>query len=226
MEKKKDWVGNQHSIYVTLGASNHVEEERQPEDFYATSPESAEWLLKLEPQLDNIYENFVGQGHLAEVFRKAGKLKAISDLVDRGYYPENISTKYPLDFFKFDKHLKNTDIVSNPPYSEAKLAVEHSLNLVDEGRYVAMFLKTTFLEGKERKKFFEENPPIRIWVSSSRIPCAKNGEFLIPKKDKDGNVKLDKDGNPIMEKVSSAVSYSWFIWQKGYKGDTIVKWFN
>lgn len=22
----------------------------------------------------------------------------------------------------------------------------------------------------------------------------------------------------------SAVSYAWFVWQKGYKGDTIIKW--
>ena len=225
-KKSKDWKGNAHSIYVTLGASNHVEEERQSEDFYATSPEAAEWLLKLEPQLNNIYENFVGQGHLAEAFRKAGKLKAISDLIDRGYHPEEVLIKYPLDFFRFNKHLRNIDIVSNPPYCKAREAVECSLNAIDEGRYVAMFLKTTFLEGKERKKFFEENPPIRIWVSSSRIPCAKNGEFLIPKKDKAGNNKLDKEGNFIMETVSSAVSYSWFIWQKGYKGDTIIKWFN
>ena len=222
----KDWVGNQHSIYVTLGASNHVEEERQAEDFYATAPEAGEWLLRLEPQLNNIYENFVGQGHLAEVFRKSGKLKAVSDLIDRGYHPEGIVTKYPLDFFKFSKLLKNTDIVSNPPYSFAKLAVEHSLELIEEGHYVAMFLKTTFLEGKDRKKFFEENPPLRVWVSSSRIPCAKNGEFEVPKKDKEGNVKLDDFGKPIMEKVSSAVSYSWFVWQKGYKGDPVIKWFN
>jgi len=24
----------------------------------------------------------------------------------------------------------------------------------------------------------------------------------------------------------SAVAYAWFIWEKGYKGDTIVKWIN
>jgi len=24
----------------------------------------------------------------------------------------------------------------------------------------------------------------------------------------------------------SAVAYAWFVWQKGYKGDTVIKWFN
>ncbi len=221
----KDWTGNKNSVYTCLGASNHVEEDREANDFYATSPEAAEWLLKLEPQISSIYEPFVGKGHLAEVFRQEGKLKAVSDLIDRGYYPENILTKYPLDFFSFNKIWKG-DIASNPPYSKAKEAVEHSLELVENGGWVAMFLKLTFLEGQERKEFFKENPPIRIWVSSSRIPCAKNGEFYVLKKNKDGSIKVNSSGEPVLEKVSSAVAYAWFIWQKGYRGEPVLRWFN
>ena len=29
-----------------------------------------------------------------------------------------------------------------------------------------------------------------------------------------------------METPSSAAAYAWFVWEKGYMGDTIVKWFN
>lgn len=199
MEKKKDWVGGKASTFKCLGASNHTDHDRQEHDFYATSPEATEWLLKIEPEINNIWENAVGQGDLAEPIRKAEKLKAVSDIVDRGYYPEGISTKYNLDFLTFNKIWKG-DIVTNPPYKFAKEFVEHSLELIQDGHYVAMFLKLTFLEGKERKKFFEENPPIRIHVSSSRILCAMNGEFEKPKKDKDGNVKLDEEGNPVMER--------------------------
>ena len=222
----KDWTGSKASIFKCLGASNHTEHEREEFDFYATSPEAAKWLLKIEPEISNIYECFVGEGHLAEVFRKANKLRAVSDLIDRGYYPEGIPYKYPLDFFKLKKSLKNCSIVSNPPYKFAKEAVKHSLDLVQEGYYVALFMKLTFLEGKERKKFFAENPPIRVWVSSSRIPCAKNGEFYKPKKNKDGEVVLSANGEPAMTKESSAACYAWFIWQKGYKGPTELKWFN
>lgn len=84
--------------------------------------------------------------------------------------------------------------------------VRKSLKLVQNDRYVCMFLKLTFAEGKARKKLFNEFPPIRIWVSSSRINCAKNAEFK----------KYD----------SSAACYAWFIWQKGYKGSTQFNWFN
>lgn len=24
----------------------------------------------------------------------------------------------------------------------------------------------------------------------------------------------------------SATAYGWFVWQKGFQGDTIIKWFN
>lgn len=68
------------------------------------------------------------------------------------------------------------------------------------------FLKLTFLEGKARRALFRSTPPIRVWVSSSRLKCAMNGDF-------------DKYG-------SSAAAYAWFVWEKGYKGETTVKWFN
>ena len=223
--KKKDWTGNKAAVFVCNGATGHAKEDREINDFYSTDPIAIEWLMKLEPQITNVWECFVGVGNLAEPLRREGKLKAVSDLVDRGYYPESIATSYGKDFLQMTKVWKG-DIVSNPPYAEAKVWVQHCLDLIQEGHYLALFMKITFLEGKERKKFFEDNPPIRVWVSSSRIPCAKNNEFYTIKKDKEGNPKLNKNGEPVMEKVSSATCYCWFIWQKGYKGDTIVKWFN
>lgn len=221
----KDWIGTKASTFKCLGASNHTNHEREKNDYYATDPIASELLLKIEPQLNNIWEPSVGEGHLAEPLRKEGKLKIVSDLVDRGYYPEDIKYKYSIDFLEFKKPWKG-DIVTNPPYSVAQSFVEHSLSLIDDKHYVAMFLKLTFCEGKERRKFFENYPPIRIYVSSSRILCAMNGEFEKPKKDKNGNICVDKEGNTIMQKQSSAACYAWFIWQKGYKGPTELKWFN
>lgn len=177
----KDWKGGKNSIYTTLGASNHVAEEREENDYYATDPVAAKWLLKLEPQITNVWEPAVGEGNLAESYREVGKLKAISDLIDRGYYPEGIMTSYGKDFMQMNKVWKG-DIVTNPPYAINLEWTQHCLDVLQEGHYLALFMKITFLEGKERKKFFEENPPIRVWVSSSRIACAKNNEFEVPKK--------------------------------------------
>ena len=67
-----------------------------------------------------------------------------------------------------------------------------------------MFLKLTFLEGQKRQKFFNKTPPSRIYVFSAKKNCAKNGDF-----------HLD---------TSSAVAYAWFVWEKGFVGDPIIKW--
>ena len=224
-ENYKGWTGSKRAVFVCNGAKGHAQEERAEYDYYASDPSAATWLMEIEPQITNIYEPCVGEGHLAKEFNKAGKLKAVSDLIDRGYYPEGIPAKYGLDFLKMDKVWKG-DMATNPPFKDLKEWVKHSLDCITEGHYLALFMKITFLEGKSRKAFFEKYPPIRVWVSSSRIPCARNGEFEQPKKDKEGNVVLDEAGNPIMQRQSSAACYCWFIWQKGYKGPTELKWFN
>ena len=196
----KDWVGNNKAVYTCLAASSHALEEREVNDYYATDPKAAEWLLELEPELDNIWECACGEGYLAKVFDKAGKLLWATDLIDRGYG----KTK---DFLNIDTNIKyNGDIVSNPPYKFAEQFVRKALDTVTDGHKVCMFLKLTFLESKSRKQLFEQYPPKTIWVSSSRILCAKNGDF-------------DKYS-------SSVVAYAWYIWEKGYTGDTVVKWFN
>lgn len=71
-----------------------------------------------------------------------------------------------------------------------------------------MFLKLMFLETKKRKELFEKYPPKYVYVSSSRLGCSQTGEF-------------NSDGN-----IGSTVAYCWYIWEKGYTGDTILRWFN
>ena len=71
----------------------------------------------------------------------------------------------------------NGSIITNPPYKYAYEFVEKALDTVTEGNKVAMFLKLQFLEGKKRRKLFDTVPPQTIYVSSSRLLCAKNGEF-------------------------------------------------
>ena len=41
----KDWTGNSKSAYTTLGASNHSNDEREANDYYATDPEALKTLL-------------------------------------------------------------------------------------------------------------------------------------------------------------------------------------
>lgn len=197
----KDWTGNTKSVYATLAASNHSDAERQCEDYYATEPKAIELLLEVETFSPVIWECACGGGHMAKVLEKNGYNVIGTDLVYRGY-----GDKESLDFLEETLEDFEGDIITNPPYKYALEFVKKALNSVQDGHKVAMFLKLQFLEGKERKQFFLENPPKIVYVSSSRLKCAINGDFK--------DIK------------SSAVSYAWFVWEKGFKGDPIIKWIN
>ena len=147
----------------------------------------------------------MGGGHISKVLEKAGYKVISTDLVYRGYGNEK-----PLDFLKEKIENFDGDIITNPPYKYAKEFVEKAIESVKENHKVAMFLKLTFLESKSRKKLFEKYPPKIIYVSSSRLQCAKNGDFE----------KYKTAG------VGTAVAYAWFVWEKGFNGNPIIKWIN
>ena len=204
----KDWTGNKKSTFVTLGASNHSDGEREINDFYATDPKALEIFLdaldrdgiKLH---DYIWEPACGMGHLSKVLENKGYKVLSTDLIDRGYgIVDNDS-----DFIngKFYTHTTfDGDILTNPPYKYAKEFVETALNKIAYEHYVIMFLKIQFLEGKERRKLFDEYPPKYVYVNSARQTCYINGD--------------------MSKKMSSATCYCWFIWEKGFTGEPIIRW--
>lgn len=64
------------------------------------------------------------------------------------------------------------------------------------------------------KSYQNSEKPLTILKSGSnfglsRLKCAKNGDFI-------------KDGKG----VSAAVAYAWYIWIKGYTGETVIRWIN
>lgn len=203
----KDWIGNNKAAFTCNGASNHSEQEREENDFYATEPKAVEMLLELEDFNNLIWEPACGKGHISEVLKRKGYKVISSDIVDRGYEGTMIIDFMDCTWAKVATHFG--DIITNPPYKYAKEFVENTLELIDDGFKVAMFLKLTFLESKKRRELFDKYPPKTIYVSSSRLQCAKNGEF---EKYKNG--------------VGTAIAYAWFVWEKGYKGEPVVRWFN
>lgn len=195
----KDWKGGTASIFKTIGASNHCGHDRQKEDYYATEPAATDFLCELEEFKGPILEPACGEGHISERLIAHGYEVVSRDLVDRGYGEV-------ADFLFMNTEHWPGDIVTNPPYAFAQEFVEQALRMIDDGRKVAMFLKLTFLEGKGRAKLFNFAPPIRVWVSRSRLKCAMNGDF---------------------DSISgSATAYAWFIWEKGYSGFPEIRWFN
>lgn len=185
-----------------MGTSNHTSEERQKDDFYATDPIAAEILLQEEKFNKDIWECACGQKHLSNVFQKHDYSVRSSDLYDR-------CGNEVFDFLSDENQKWDGDIITNPPYKYALEFIYKALNIIPMGNKVAMFLKVQFMEGKRRKMLFTEYPPKVIYVSSSRILCAKNAEF-----------------EKMKESGGSAVAYAWYIWQKGYTEDSHLRWIN
>ena len=145
-------------------------------------------------------------GHISKTLEAHGYDVLSTDKYDYGY------GKSGINFFDFDKSgfgQFDYDIVTNPPYRYAAEFIAQALNLVKNGRKVIMLLKLQFLEGKKRRELFKQYPPKRIWVSSSRILCAKDGDF-----------------ETAIANGGSSMAYAWFVWEKGFKGDPTLKWFN
>ena len=195
----RDWKGGVASIYKTIGASNHCAEDRADNDYYATEPSATDWLCRIEDFRGPILEPACGEGHMSRVLADHGYDVVSRDLADRGFGEV-------ADFLSPGNTEWDGDIVTNPPYAFAQEFVEKALAIVPDGRKVAMFLKLTFLEGKRRARLFDNYPPRRIWVSRSRLKCARNGDFA--------------------HAGGSATAYAWFVWEKGYAGRPEIRWFN
>ena len=198
----KDWIGNGKSVFVTLGASNHTDKEREPNDFYATDPIAVDKLVGSIGFIPSVvWECACGTGCLSERLKQYCHGVVSTDVIDRGYGQ--------VQDFLLAKEMPSgcSCIITNPPYKLATEFILHALSLLPDGGRCIMFLKTTFLEGEKRHRLlFSKYPPQRILQFSKRVLCAKNAEFQ------------------KMCKVGSAVSYAWFVWEKGYKGETTITW--
>lgn len=195
----KDWTGNTNSVFKQLGASNHTDEEREQNDYYATDPKAITSLLRFETNLNNsdVWECAVGGGHLADRLKEHGCNVKCSDIIDRGYPNTEI-----IDFLNYEGGYVG-NIITNPPYKYCAEFINKALKVLRHDHIceeinfrkkskVCMLLKLTTLESRKRyEQVFKKNPPQKIYVFVDRLECAKNGEF----------------------KNSSAVCYAWFVWE-------------
>lgn len=200
MEEKNK---NIHKIYATLGASNHSKSERVENDYYATSPLAVKMLLEKEPFSENIWECASGGDHIVKVLKENGHTVWATDIIDRTGHTEI------LDFLKSDVKYDG-DIITNPPYSLAQQFVEKAIDSVTDGHKVAMYLRLQFLEGKKRQKLFKQRNLKTVYVAAGRMGCGANGKFYDQEREWEGG----------------SVAFAWFVWEKGYEGDPVIKWFN
>jgi hypothetical protein len=181
---------------LMLGVNPNVK--REENDFYATNPEALELFLSEQTFgiANNVWECACGEGHLSKKLEEWKFKVKSSDLINRGYGEV-------LDFLKFEGNWDG-DILTNPPFKLADEFVKKGMSILKEGNKLILFLKVQFLESESRYKLFKKYPLKYMYIHSSRQQCCRNAEF---------------------EKYTATTQfYCWFVWEKGYVGETIIRW--
>ena len=189
---------NDKSVFSCIGASSHAIEKRQEHDFYSTDPIAIR-LLDKQGLLDKnvpYWETAVGSGRLAMELKRLGyDVVRETDLFDRGYGDSGV------DFFKCNDVFQG-NLITNPPYKYINEWRQHSLDLASNKVYI--FCRIQTIESIKRYEIFKENPPTLICPFVKRVKCYKNDDLTYK---------------------SSAVCYSWFIWdKKDNNKETKIKW--
>ena len=195
-----DWIGNSFSTLQNIGARNHATSERAKRDFYATEPKAVRLLLEKVQFEGEIWECACGNGDLSKEMERLGYDVYSSDIIIRDYD----CVEY--DFLSMENIHTDKNIITNPPYKLANQFIRKALEITEIGKKIAFLLPIRYITGKERKGIFNENPPLYFLVSSGSLKCALNGDFA--------------------KKIGNALEFAWFVWEKGYKGETILRWFN
>ena len=204
----KDWTGNKKSVFATLGASNHSKQERETMDYYATEPKAIDLLAAKFDIPHRVWECACGGGSLSQRLKERGHEVISTDIIDRGYEGFNGECDFLSRLFH-PKIEGDYAIVTNPPYKFVTEFVLTALDVLPDGCYLCLFLKTTALESRGRwEKIYRQTPPRYVFQCIDRILCAKNAEF------EDARKNLG----------AGAQAYAWFVWQKGWKGQTTLDW--
>lgn len=194
-------------VSLVLGAKSE-KYKREKEDFYATPVENVIEILERVPLKGTILEPCCGQGHIVKALREMYEEDKIfsSDIVYRENAVCENHCQEIKDFLK-DDFEKVDNIITNPPFKYAKDIVEKSLEIANDK--VIMLLKIQFLESISRKEFLENSPLKYVYVYSKRVNTLRDGLTINPTNNK---------------KWSSAFLFCWFVWEKGYEGEPIIRW--
>jgi len=178
-------------------------DERSPNDFYETPAIAVEKLLEVEQFGNNILEPCCGAGAISKILLSKGYNVISRDLYDYGFGETGIN-------FLFDETIQpllDVDaIITNPPYNLSLEFMKQALRSTKKNRgKVAFLLRLAWLEGQERKQFFEANPISKVLVFSKRLP------------------RMHKPGYTGKESTSM-MAMAWFIFDWKYSGSPIIQW--
>lgn len=195
------------SLAGTNLAGMSTTRDRVEDDFYATPENAVRAILDKEKLNGSILEPAAGQGHISKILKEYYPYSEIvsTDLVERDC-KFGIDVEPNIDFLTYNFNRKFDNIITNPPFKIAKEFIERALELSNDK--VIMFAKVQLLEGQDRRKMWEDTPLKSVYVFSKRVNPMRNGS------------EVDENGKPW----SSTMCFAWFVWEKGYEDEPVVRW--
>lgn len=184
---------------------------REENDFYATDPYVIDRSISFFDEIgisknEKIWECACGKGHLSKRLEEYGFDVCSTDLICRGYGET-------ADFFTQREPLGET-ILTNPPFKLAHEFIFHANEIQGENNLSVFLLKIQFLETEKRILLFKNCGLKYVGVMANRVCCAMNGEF-------EKYFKMDKKTGAYK---GSTQFMAWFVFQKGYVGNAIIRW--
>lgn len=171
---------------------------RKHADFYPTPKYAVEGLLRHEHFIGSVWEPACGNGAISEVLEAKGFKVTSTDIIYRDYGLGDIDFLQESTFHSV--HTVHDNIITNPPFNKANEFIVMAKRYAD--KKIALFLKTTFLEGGERHRILiDKNFPFKCMYQ-----FVKRVSFY-------GN-----KGN------SGMISFAWFVWDRAYKGEPVIRW--
>ena len=179
---------------------------RPDHDFYETVPEAVYPLLAVEQfGGTKVWEPACGQGAIVRLLSAAKCQVVASDLYE---YNVDFPAKFGVDFLiaKPPTMAQPLHIVTNPPFAKLQQFAEWGIYLLNytHGK-LALLARLSWLEGIGRMSMFQNSPLYKVWVFSRRIPMMH---------------RPDHTG----KKTSSMLSFAWFVWKYGYRGQPKLGW--
>lgn len=162
-------------------------EENTGDDFYSTLPRDISALLEKEQFIGGIWEPACWDGAISNILVEKYWNENVysSDLTDRGFWNTGI------DFLQTMTMPENcVNIITNPPSSLTKEFIEQWLSLLPEWWKLALLLKSSFCDEKEKESILGTHLPKIQYTFKRAI------RFKTPI----GNTK--------------DMYFSWFVWEK------------
>jgi hypothetical protein len=147
-----------------------------------------------------IWEPAAGDGAMVRPLKQAGFEVAASDIADYGL----LGCETGVDYLVATPPRGVRGVITNPPY---RLAMPFARKAIGEVPYVALLLRTNFLESVARLSFFRRHPPARLWLSSRRLPMMHRLGWQGPR-------------------APSNTCFAWFIWDETANEKCKFDWFD